>query len=946
MFRLFILPVKPNTMFKRILTVISILLFASTIKVSAQKVNVNGFIRDTIEKKSIANAVILLLTEKDSLIHQFTRSGKDGSFNIQNVVPGSYILLTTHPYYADFVDNITIKNTPINNLGSLPITSKSKLLQEVIVKSGSPIKIKGDTTIYTADSFKVSANANVEELLKKLPGIQVDKNGEIKAMGEKVEKVLVDGEEFFGDDPGMAVKNLRADAVKEVQVFDKKSEQAEFTGIDDGNTQKTINLKLKEDKKKGYFGKIDLAGGLNNAPSNRFNNNLMFSSFKGKRKLAAFLLNGNTGQDGLNWQDEQKYGGESDNVSMGMDDDGGFMFISRGGSTDEEPYVNTENGFIKNTNAGLTYSNKWNDKTTFNFSPKYNNQIYENNENKYTRTTINKDSVFDMNSNSSTYINRYNLKNSAIYDFKIDSNNTVKLTFRANFYHTESSDLDSSVTTGGNNVLKNRSTKVYEGTSDKQAYSTNLIYKHKFKKQRRTLSLTADWKLLNTENDNILKSQNWAYEDGLLDSVVNLNRNSLSIKQSNTLSGKALYTEPLTKKYSLELGYEFSLNNGKNDQAIYNYTPMSGKYDAVVDSLTNNFEQTITINRPSVKINYSDKKVKFNLGSGFGITHFNLDDITLGKNYKRNYTNFFPAATMTYTYKSNHSLRLSYNGSTSQPTINQLQPLRSNNDIFNEYYGNLDLKPTFNSNINVSHNGYDFLKDRWMYQSFNVNIRSNAITNSRVIDLSTGKTITTPINTNGNYNLGFWGGMGMKLKKLDTRVNFSPNISYNQFADYLNNVKTVSKTLSAGMNIWASKSKDKKYDFSLSNDFRFNNNRTTQKSNFSTNNLGFNATIYYKKTWSINSDYNYYWREKIRDGDVSLNNQLWNARLQKTFRNNEFTLYFMVRDILNQNIGVDRNFYGYTYNETRNDRLKRYWMIGFAWDFKNKASKTSSTPTK
>ncbi len=933
-------------MLKRTLTVFIILLFTSAIKVSAQKINVSGFIRDTVEKKSITNAVILLLTEKDSLIHRFTRSGKDGSFYIRNVVPGNYILMTTHPYYADYVDNITIQNTPNVNLGSLPITSKSKLLQEVIVKSGSPIKIKGDTTIYTADSFKVSANANVEELLKKLPGIQVDKNGEIKAMGEKVEKVLVDGEEFFGDDPGMAVKNLRADAVKEVQVFDKKSEQAEFTGIDDGNTQKTINLKLKEDKKKGYFGKIDLAGGLNNNPGNRFNNNLMFSSFKGKRKLAAFLLNGNTGQDGLGWQDEQKYGGESENVTMGMDDDGGFMFISRGGGTDDEPYVNTENGFIKNTNAGLSYSNKWNDKTTFNFSPKYNNQIYENNENKFTRTTINKDSVFDMNSNSSTYVNRYNLKNSAIYDIKIDSNNTLKLTFRANYYHTESSDIDSSVTTGGNNVLKNSSSKVFEGNSDKQAYSTNLIYKHKFKKPRRTLSLTADWKSLSTESDNIIKSQNRAYENGLLDSILNLNRNSINTKKSGSLTGRAVYTEPLNKKYSLELGYEFSLNNGKNNQAIYNYTLSSGKYDEVVDSLTNNFEQTITINRPSIKINFSDKKVKFNFGSGFGITHFNLDDITLVKNYKRNYTNFFPAATITYNYKSNHSLRFSYNGNTSQPSINQLQPLRSNNDIFNEYYGNLELKPTFTNTFNISHNGYDFLKDRWMYQSIYLNMSSNAITNSRVIDLSSGKTITTPVNTNGNYSMGLWSGIGMKIKKIDTRLNFSPNLSYNQFADYLNNIKTVSKTLSAGMNIWLSKSKDKKYDLSLNNDFRFNNNKTTQKSSFSTNNFGFNATVYYKKTWSLNSDYNYYWREKIRDGDVSLNNHLWNARLQKTFRNNEFTLYFMVRDILNQNIGINRNFYGYTYNETRNDRLKRYWMIGFAWDFKNKAAKTPSTPAK
>lgn len=201
-------------------------LFAAMLLVSAtafsQNITLSGNVNDITEKKPVKNAVVALLTVKDSILYKFARTNADGSFAIKNVKPGNYILMTTHPYFADLVDNIEAKDAA-TNLGTLSVTSKSKLLQEVIVKSGNPIRIKGDTTIYTADSFKVGPNANVEELLKKLPGIQVDKDGKIKAMGETVEKVLVDGEEFFGDDPGMAVKNLRADAVKEVQVFDKKA---------------------------------------------------------------------------------------------------------------------------------------------------------------------------------------------------------------------------------------------------------------------------------------------------------------------------------------------------------------------------------------------------------------------------------------------------------------------------------------------------------------------------------------------------------------------------------------------------------------------------------------------------------------------------------------------------------------------------------------------------
>jgi len=231
---------------------LSVLFLATAFSLTARtQTLVTGSVSDTSQKKAIVNAVIALLTPGDSILYRFARTDANGNYSFKNVKAGNYILMTTHPYFADYLDDIEVKGASLK-IPPIAVTSKSKLLQEVIVKSGKPIQVRGDTTIYTADSFKVGPNANVEELLKKLPGIQVDKNGKITAMGEQVTKVLVDGEEFFGEDPGMAVKNLRADAVKEVQVFDKKSEQAEFTGIDDGKTQKTINLKLKEDKKKGY----------------------------------------------------------------------------------------------------------------------------------------------------------------------------------------------------------------------------------------------------------------------------------------------------------------------------------------------------------------------------------------------------------------------------------------------------------------------------------------------------------------------------------------------------------------------------------------------------------------------------------------------------------------------------------------------------------------------
>ncbi|MBA2250811.1 MAG: outer membrane beta-barrel protein [Chitinophagaceae bacterium] len=919
----------------KFITLISVV-FIFSLSSYAQLSKISGAVNDQYEKKPVQNAVIALLTPKDSVIYKFTRSDATGKYIFKDVKAGDYILITTHPSYADVLEDINVKGDM--ELPSYALISKAKLLQEVIVKTGSPLRLRGDTTVYTADSFKVSANANVEELLKKMPGIQVDKDGKIKAMGETVEKVLVDGEEFFGDDPGMAIKNLRADAVKEVQVFDKKSDQAAFTGIDDGKTQKTINLKLKDDKKNGYFGKIDLAAGTQKHIDNRFNNNLLFSSFKGKRKLSAFLLNGNTGQDGLSWQDEQKYGGENDNISMSIDDDGGMMFISRGSTSDNEPYVDSRNGFLTNVNAGAQYSNKWNDKQTFNFSPKYNSQKYINHKQTFTQTQLG-DSVLNQHADETINIDRHNFKNRMIFDVKIDSSNSLKLTANANFYHTQSEDLLNSITTGGTGTLKNSTDRQLQTETDKNAYSGNLIFKHKFKKARRTLSLTSDFNSLDTQGKNFLKSTNQDYFHGFTNFIDQMKDNDLTTKN---LSTKITYTEPLSKRYSMELGYQLAYNTGNNDQLTYTISP-SGKYDLAVDSLSNQFKQHIVQNIPSFKINYADKKLKVNFGSGFGITNFDLKDITFNKDYIRNYINFYPTGNLTYTYKANKSIRLNYNGNTTQPTINQLQPLRNNDDEFNQYIGNPQLKPSFTNSFNLSHNGYNFIKDIFVYQGLDVRLVSHAITNNIIIDPNSAKTINQPINTDGNFYLNFYGGTGFKIKKINTRMGLNANAGYSKTADVINSKKSFSKNLNTEVSLYLSKSKEKKYDVSVSDNFSYNNNVTSQNDtriHYNTNSINFNGTLYIQKVWSIITDYNLNSRQKTIQASTDLNTQLWNARLQRTFRKDEFTAYFSVRDILNQNIGIERDFSSNSFTEVRNERLKRYFLLGFTWNFKNKSAVT------
>ena len=901
----------------------------------SQKANVIGNITDE-NKIPVYNSVIALLTPKDSILYKFTRSDKSGKFYFKNIKPANYVLMTSHSQYADYVDEIIIKENE-NNLDPIALISKSKLLQEVIIKTGS-IRIKGDTTSYRASDFKVGANANVEELLKKLPGIQVNSKGEIKAMGEKVQKVLVDGEEFFGDDPAMAVKNLRADAIKEVQVFDKKSDQAEFTGIADGETQKTINLKLKDDAKKGYFGKIDAANGPMTNIDSRYNSNILFSSFKGKSKFSGFLLNGNTGQDGLDWQDNEKYGGGNDNMSMEMDDDGGVFYMFKNGNNDGEPDVDTQNGFIKNINSGVQYSNKWNDKHGLNLSPKFNNQIYTNNKTRFNKTQIGQT---QLNENSATNINvkRFNFKVNAVYDVKIDSMNTLKITTKANFYDTKSDEFTNGNTADENNVLKNKQQINLETNSDKQALQANILFKHKFAKSRRTLSVNYSWNSLNSKFNNFLKSDNESFTAGLSTSNINVNQNKIGdrITQNNNIN--LAYTEPLGKKFALQLGYQIEYNIGENKQLTYDFSSSSNKYDFLVNDLSNQFEQTIVIQKPNVKLNYNSKKINYGFGSGFGFTTFDLLDKTINKNYKQNFINLFPSASFSYKYKSNGNFRINYNGSTKQPTIDQLQPLRNNQDFFNQIIGNPDLKQSFTNSFNFNHNSYSILTDTYMYQGINFRTTTNLISYNKDIDPNNAKTITKSINTNGNFSGGLYMGYGFKIKKFDLQVNLNPSLNYNRSVISIDNKENTSNNLNSNFSFNFSKSVEKKYDFNINNEFGNNRNSTTQnneKKLFNTNNLSLEIGVFIKEKWKISTDYNLFTRQKTEDFQNNLSNQLWNARLQSTFKNDEFTAYILIRDILNQNIGIQRFNFENTIAEEQNDRLKRYAMIGFTWNFKNK----------
>ena len=923
------------------LAALFVLLTFFILSARAQNVSIKGTIAESTSKKNVEHVVLALLSPKDSVLRKFTRTDGSGNFTLNNVVPGNYILVITHPLYAEYVDNIDTKASDLN-LGNLFITPKSKLMEEVLVKSGTPIKIKGDTISYTADSFHVKEGANVEALLKKLPGIQVDKNGKITAMGEEVKKVLVDGEEFFGDDPGVAVKNLRADAVKEVQVFDKKSDQATFTGIDDGEKNKTINLKLKEDRKKGFFGKAELSGGL----KDNYNNSAMLNAFKAKRKFATYGIMSNTGQTNLDWDDAQNYGGGIDGMEMGMSDDGG-MYMSYNGDGDDG-YWGGRNGIPKNWNAGLHYSNKWDRKkqilnTGFKFS-KVNAPAGT--------TTLTRlftpDTSYNTNSYRSTFSSKIKNAFNLTYEITLDSMNSIKVSGKLNTnntksnssYSSESADLD------GKRINKNSSKTT--NTSDNNSINGTVLWKHRFKKPFRTLSINTDFTNFQSNNNGFQNSLTNFFSTGRIDTTDQKNIRDNTGITSNT---RIAYTEPLIKNMFMELNY--SIIESKNSSDRKSFRRGDGSYTEIIDSLSNNFNFNKLINKPGINFRYNKKKYNFSVGTTLAFNHFIQDNLTHAQRYDYSFTTLFPSANFSFKMNGNKNVRFYYNGSGTAPTAEQLQPIKDNSDNLNVIVGNPDLKQSFTHSFGLGYNFYDVLKEKNIWANLNMSTTKNAMSQLvRYDPLYVGKRFTKTINVNGNYYINTYTQYGFKWKKTGLHVNISPRVNASRNIDFVDTshftiadpVKNITHNQSYSLGLNIGKDVDKKYSFSIGPELGYTHARATVSTyaNIDYWQLGgwADVNITLPKKFELSTDANAQFRQKTDQTSALGNYTKWNAHLERPLMKEVLVAKLSVFDILDQNRGYNSNYTSSTFTESYYNTLRRYWMLTITWNF-NKNGKPS-----
>jgi len=907
-----------------------LILFVSAIlPAQAQKNILKGTILDTAEKKKLDHSIVALINKADSTLYRSFRANADGTFEITKIPSGKYTVMIAYPKMADYLHDITVTDTSKIDLGNVFMITEAQLLEEVVVRAGFAIRMKGDTLEYNADSFAVKPGSNVEELLKRLPGIEVEKDGTIKAQGQEVKKVLVDGDEFFSDDPGLAMKYLQAGAVDKVQVFDERSEQSKFTGMDDGTRNKTINLKLKKNKKNGYFGK--LSAGADG--KDYYQHEAMGALFTGTRKISVFGVSAKTGKQALAYNDMSKYVAQDYEM---INDGTGNVYYYSNNNDDIDGYYG--NGLPSVLYGGAHFSDKWNGDRGKVFANYRAKEVNADGWSNYTNTNILPDGTgFTSIGESRNKTHSFMQKGSGSITFALDSFTLLKVSVNGSVGEQSSNNYSTSGSKNEKGFRVNANEQINSNSFNNRKFGSNINYQRKFRKEGRTLAFTFQQDYAKSSSDRYAFAATNYYDPntGNYKNADTLDQLQQTSTPFQSYAVKGVYTDKFTKEFGVSIEYGWKTAQSSN---LFNtFNNANGKYVERVDSLSNNYDFTVNTHITGATLNWASKGISINAGSK--LFHTSLDQMNNDKKdgAKRRFINVAPQVVVSLRLPKNTSLSLNYNGQTEQPTIEQLQPLRRTSDRLYVQVGNPDLQPGFRHSGTLSFNKYNMITQSYIYAYASINYTDNAITNARTTDAQ-NRNVSRYINMDGIVGINGSLGYNWQYKKWHLRPSISTNLGRYGSYSIQNDRKIKNQSLNLGTRAslahdWkdvmtTSYSASINYNIGRSDVIGNKTNRTVSHTHTLNNNF------YLPFKMELGSDCNFTFQPKNSSFNSSISIIQWNAFLQKKFLKSDMaSVRFSVNDILNKNTGYTRNVSGNSINESNRFVLKRYWLLTLTWNF-------------
>lgn len=924
----------------------------------AQENSVSGTVVDVKDGSGVSGAIVRLVSTKDTANISGTATDNDGKFTVALNENGTYFLTVSSLGYKTARQTISL-NGQQKNVGVIKLTATSISLKSVTV-SDQQVRAtqNGDTSSFNADAFKVNADATAEDLIKKMPGITSDNNG-LKANGEDVKKVLVDGKPFFGEDPNAAIKNLPAEIIDKVEIYDNQSDQARFTGFDDGNQEKALNFITKKGKNEGVFGKVYAGYGT----KDRYQASASLNYFKGARRISLLGLSNNINQQNFSIADVMNVmsntggsggpgggPGRSTNSSSATNKTTGTSFGGPGGLM-----TGQQGGVTKTNSLGLNFSDEWGKKIKVSGSYFF-NATNNDNESEILRHYFT-DTSLSYSQTSSTNTKNTNHRASLRFEYTIDDANAIIVTPKITFQKNEYTSGLSSMTQASDLVLNSTATN-QTAINNGYSFTNNILIQHKFQKKGRTLSLNLGQQLSNSNGDGSYYSDTY-YETDSTHTI--LDQHYVSTNNSSTFSGTLTYTEPVGKKGQIMLNYSPSYTKSDADKETSNPNTSGLVYDDLDTTLSNQYSSNYTTQKGGVGYRFNTKKLNINVGVDMQQSVLDGDQVfPVAFTTHRTFSSILPSARLNYKIGQSKNLHVNYRTSNTAPSVTQLQTVPDVSNPLQVTTGNASLKQTGDHQLMFRYSSVNKTTSRNFFMFGMANYTTNYISNATIIAqhdtvidggyvLSTGSQLTKPVNLDNYYSLRTNGVYSIPVKLIKSNLNVNAGINYSHSPALINNVLNYSNNITTSAGVYIGSNISQNIDFSISYNGSYNMVRNTVNSQSDNSYYNGNATLRANIVLANHFVFNTDITHTMYSGLSESFNQsfvLWNAYVgYKFLKDRSLEAKVSVFDLLNQNRSVSRTISEAYIQDTKTNVLHRYGMLTLTYTirkFKNGSKEPES----
>lgn len=916
--------------------------FALPAFTQAQNAQITGTVLDSVSREAVVGAYVAVSRNTPDAKPEYVTTDVNGKFAFTGLAKQvSYLVKVSYLSYKDVSKTITVSKD-VEDLGTITLTEAVANLKEVkVVGQVTAVEQKGDTTQFNAAAFKTNPDATSEDLIQKMPGITVS-NGTVTAHGETVNRVLVDGKPFFGDDAALTLKSLPAEVVDKIEVFDKLSDQAQFTGFDDGSAQKTINIVTKADKRMGQFGKVFAGYGLDD----RYQAGGNVSFFKGNQRISVIGLSNNINMQNFSSQD-----------LLGVSGGGGGGGNRGGGSSAGNFLVGNQSGITGTNSFGLNYSNKIGKKVDISGSYFFNrtsNTNVQSTAQEYFLQGGAGNQLYNENSRTNTTNSNHRL-NFRI-EYNIDPKNSLIITPRLSFQDNHSGSVKAGLTTLATDGSKINSSDNDQTNMNKgYNFSNDLLYRHAFDKKGRTISFNFNTQVNDKNGRRDLYSRNMYFDNLTLPDTAmrgdTIDQRSFTHSDGVTLGGNLVYTEPISTTGQLQFNYGLTIANSNSSKDTYNMSYDEGTYSDLDTLLTNNFDNRYITNRAGIGYRYRKNSWSGNIGLDFQNTGLYSQQLSpVNNKVDQSFTNILPNLMLNYRSKTGTQFRAFFRSSTNQPSISQLQNVVDNSNPLSLTAGNPDLKQEYRNSLSLRYSLAGAKRPYSFNAMFFLNQTNNAIVNSTFIAqepttlangivLERGAKLTTPVNVDGSWNARSFFTYGKPVAPLKLNLNLTTGFNYVRSPGLINDVPNYSNTYAISQGLVVSSNISDKLDFTASYSGNYNVVRNTIQPNL--NNNYYTQSITGRVNWIFGKGF-------VLQSDISnqsyrglgagynQNFTLWNASVGKKFlKNNAGELKLTVFDILKQNNSISRTVTETYVQDVTNRVLTQYAMLTFTYTLRN-----------